>query len=538
MPQAAIGLVVLTALVIGAVSMARGANHASSGVPRPEIIRWADEGVSDVVTLDPANGPDFNTRLVEQLIYGGLVRFGPGFTILPDTARSWRVSKDLRTYTFYIRPNVRFADGRRLTASDIVYSFNRTLQPQYATTSGPYFLSAIQGAPDVTAGRVKMARGIQALDPHRLRVRLSAPDGSFLAKLATPAGYIVSPKAVAANPRNWSLTAFGTGPFQVKRWVRGTEILLVPNKEYWGGRVHVTGIDMPFIPEPVEAYKRYQAGALDTVGSVRFPTAELFDAEGQKDFRASTRLETVFLTLNERRPPFNNIKVREALERAIDKNVIVRDVFMNFAEPAAGMVPPGLLGYNRTIAGTGHSLAQARRLLKEAGHPHGRGLPPITYIVDQDTQAIALATELREQWSQLGIRIRLIQLGHGAYDSALQNLQYQIGVIDWTADYPDPENFLSQQLHSNVPNNNSGWSNPAFDRMVDRADRMSLRDPNRGRLYQQADALAMREAANIPLVHPRVGILLRQRIHGLPFEAGQLIPRSWTQVTVASGASQ
>ncbi|GAC1465408.1 MAG: ABC transporter substrate-binding protein [Chloroflexota bacterium] len=536
LPQTLIGLVVLIAVIIGAVSVARGAGHRTATAIRPAVLRWADEGASDVASLDPANGPDFNTSLVEQLIYGGLIRFGPGFEILPDLAEHWSTSADGRTYTFYLRPNVRYADGSAVTAADVAYSLNRSLNHQFATSSGPYFLSGIVGAPAVTRGITDQATGIVILDRHHLKIQLSAPDGSFLAKLATPAGYVVSPDAIAVDPKHWDRHAFGTGPFQLRRWVPGSELLLVPNTHYYRGTVHITGIEMPFIPEPIAAYKRYQAGALDTVGSVRFPTAALDNERGQRDFHTSTRLETVFLTLNERRPPFNNMKVRQALAVATDRRAVIANIYTNFAVPASRMVPPGLAGHAKTVPGMQYDLARARRLLAAAGYPKGRGLPTITYTVDQDTQSMALATELASEWGRIGVKVRLNQLGHVAYNDALSRLDFQIAVIDWTADYPDAANFLSQQLHTGTPNNNSGWSNHVFDAMVDRADGLPRGDPGRAWLYERADRLAMQQAANIPLVYPRSGVVLRQDIRGLSFDKGQLLARDWTRVTVARGS--
>ena len=537
-PQLILALVLLLALA-SAVAMARGISSKPATKSTPAVLHWANEGISDLYTLDPARGPDFNARQAVQLIFGGLVRFGPLFQILPDAAARWEVSKDGRTYTFYLRPQVRFGDGTLLTAQDVAYSFNRTLGPPFTDCSAGSQLSDIQGAADVSCGRAKQASGIRVLNPRTIRIRLRRADGSFLAKLANPDGYIVPPWRVRADPGGWDQQAIGTGPFMVGRWVHNNALLLVPNPYYYGGKLQLDGIDMPFIPEPLTAYKRYRAGAVDIMGIIHFPTEVLYDVQGRPDFHQSARLETVYLTLNERTPPFGDARVRLAFAHALDKTALVRAAYGNFAHPTDGMMPPGLPGYNPALHGASFNPALARRLLAQAGFPGGRGLPAITYPVDQDAQSVVLASALAAQWRRvLGVRVRLVQHTHSDYLKLLTLLDYQIAVIDWTADYPDPENFLSQLLHSGTSNNNGRWSNPTFDRLTDLADSMPLDDPARAPLYRRAEEIAMDQAATIPLANPTAGILVRRSVHGLQISGGYLLARDWTRVTVSPGGQR
>jgi ABC-type oligopeptide transport system substrate-binding subunit len=177
-------------------------------------------------------------------------------------------------------------------------------------------------------------------------------------------------------------------------------------------------------------------------------------------------------------------------------------------------------------------------LLAQAGFPAGRGLPPITYLVDQDAQSLELANNLAAQWQRvLGVQVHLAQRNHSAYNLELNDRAYQIAVIDWTRDYPDPQNFLTQLLHSGYPNNNGDWRNPTFDRLVDEADHLLPDDPARLARYRQAEEIAMDQAAVIPLVHPTSGILLRPTIHGLQVDGGQILAVDWTRVTIAASSS-
>jgi oligopeptide transport system substrate-binding protein len=535
-PQIIITSLLIAAVIGGALAFNIGFASNSTSKQPTAVLHWANEGISDLYTLDPAKGPDFNARQAMQLIYTGLVRFGPHFRIMPDAAQSWTIDQKGRRYTFHLRPGVRFADGSPLTASDVAVSLNRVFDP---LNHGSSLLDVIQGATAVEQGHGETASGIRVLNRRTISITLSHADGSFLAKLANPDGYIVPAKAVSSNLRRWSERPFGAGPFMVSRWVHNYSLLLVPNPYYYGGPLHISGIDMPFIPELLTAYKQYRAGTIDTMGAVHFPVEALYDVRGRTDFHPSARLETVFLTLNERLPPFDDTRIRLAFARALDKAALVRQVWANFAHPTDEMMPPGLPGYDPSLRGAHFNPALARRLLAAAGYPGGRSFPTITYPVDQDAQSVVLANALAAQWHRvLGVRVRPVQYTHSTYLSLLTNLEFRIAVIDWTDDYPDPENFLSQQLHTGNANNNGGWSNATFDHLVDRADSLPSGDPARFTLYRRAQQIAMSQAATIPLANPNAGILLRSSVHGITISGGYLLVADWSNVRIAGSGQR
>lgn len=244
-----------------------------------------------------------------------------------------------------------------------------------------------------------------------------------------------------------------------------------------------------------------------------------------------------FLWLNERKAPFDNAKVRLAFAHAVNRAAVVHEAYGDLAEPTDQMLPPGLPGYRPLLGGVEYNPRIARQLLAEAGFPHGRGLPPITYAVDQGAENLTLASAVVAQWRQtLGVRVHLVQYGHSDYLTLLDKLNYQVAAVDWTADYPDPENFLTQQLQTGTPNNNGRWSNLTFDRLVRQAAAMPTESPARLARYYRAQEIAMGQAATIPLANPSAGILLRQTVHGLTIQGGQLLARDWTKVSISRGS--
>ncbi len=196
------------------------------------------------------------------------------------------------------------------------------------------------------------------------------------------------------------------------------------------------------------------------------------------------------------------------------------------------MVPPGIRHY-LTSGPSFYNPTLARQLLARAGYPGGRGPPSITIALDESAQNASLANVLAAQWQRnLGINVTIVPYPHKPYLSVLDRHAFQIAVIDWTADYPDPQNFLSQQLTTGAPNNNGGYRNATFDSLVARADVLAPEIPLRFQLYERAERLAMQQAATIPLVNQNAGILLRQGVRGLSIDGGQLLAAHWKNVTI------
>jgi oligopeptide transport system substrate-binding protein len=503
----------------------------AAGLP---VLRWADEGVADLVTLDPASIGDENARLVTRFVFEGLVRQGPNLTVVPAAADRWTVSKDGRTYTFQLRSGLRFGDGTQVTAADVVYSLDRALSPAFSRTANLYVLGTIEGAAARSAGKSKVLSGVRALSSNTVRITLSTPTGSFLARLGLPEAAIVPRRLILQQGSRWTEHAVGTGPFVVQHWQHGQSLRLVPNPYYDGPHPSVA-LSIIFVPEPTTAFKLFQAGALDVMGSIAFPADQVYLVNGDPQFHRTPALVTTFLMLNERHAPLDQARVREALAHALNKPPLVSAVSGTLAQATDGMLPPGIPGYDPHLQGAHYDPVLARALLARAGYPGGRGFPSLVFSADQGTQNLLLAGAVVRQWHDvLGINVGIVQTEHNAYNQGLTNLAFQIAPVTWTADWPDPQNFLTQLLYTGAHNNNGGWSNTRFDRLVDQADRLVGDTSRRLSLFHRAETLAMQDAATIPIANPQAGILIRSTVVGLQVAGGAVVIHDWSRVRIGA----
>lgn len=508
--------------------------------PPADTLRWSLEGINDMPVIDPARPGGLPSVTAISLVFGGLVRLDEQMEVQPDGASDWQVSDDGRVFTFSIREGLTFADGQAVTAADWAYSINRALAPETASYGAPGQLSKIVGARDVIEGRSKMASGIKALDPQHLEITLETPLAYFLSLLVYPYTYVV-PQALVESGADWAGRAYGTGPFRVKELRPGDALLLEANPRYWRGAPGVPQILLPFNPDSLQAYRRYRAGQLDIMGSWQSPIPAAFIAESQSlpDFQSAAILVTRYVGFNNLRAPFDNPNVRRALALATDKQALVTGPLHGNGLPAERILPTGLIGTQLPIRPLSYDPEAARQALALAGYPGGQGLPDLTlsYAIEGDNAAVTAA--LKQMWEDaLGITVRLEPLDLDAFSKRLDQTYrepeagLQLYYSVWGADYPDPHNFLSQQLRTNTANNNGHFSDAEFDRLVAEADQLSDRSQieRRLQLYVQAEQIAIDKVGWLPLFYPEFNILLNPRVEGLAVTPNGLVAPDWAMV--------
>lgn len=518
-------------------------------LPRGGELRWGILGVTDLTTLDPAHADEQQAVMVIDLIFDGLVRMDENLVVQPDGAESWQVSEDGTTYTFTLREGLTFGDGTPVTAQDFVYSINRALTPSTGAYAAPSQLQHIVGAEEVIRGEANTARGLVALDERTLQIQLDEPVAYFLSLLTFPHTFAVPRELAETNNEAWNERAFGTGPFRLREWTPGDSITLEANPHYWDGLPGIDTIWMPFLPDNEEAYQLYKQGDMDTIGSMQtgIPAARVSEVESLPDFRTAPALAVRYIGFNNHRDPFNNVSVRQAFALAVDRINIVQGVLAGTAEPTGRILPEGLAGSKLPVNEQAFDPDGARSALRLAGYLSGNELPPITLTYGLEGDNTAVAEMIQRSWREiLGADVQLEAMELSEFsrrlDETYQNPEEGLDIYlsFWGADYPDPHNFLSQQLRSGSPNNNGHWSNPEFDRLVAQADQMGgleQRD-ERLRLYNQAEQIALREVGWIPLYNPRINALVRPTVHGLEFTPLSIIAPDWTGVRIATEQEQ
>ncbi|HZU11801.1 MAG TPA: peptide ABC transporter substrate-binding protein [Chloroflexota bacterium] len=526
-------------LVLLAVALGGCGGSTQSKASGPAgILRLSDEGIPDLTPADldpPAETLGANSIAVMSLIDGGLVRLDANLHIAPDGASSWSVGNGGRTYTFHIRPHLRFADGTPVTAADFAYSLDRAFSPRYAgAANAQAFLSHIVGGAAVTAGKAKSVSGVRVLGRDTLQITTDKPVAVFLDELANPVAAVVPRHLIQRyGPEAWTEHAVGTGPFYVKDLQHGKEIDLAPNPYYWRGKPALKEVRILFVQNPDTAYNLYRTGSLDVMGMVQFPSDKLAEGRKLSAFHSAPYLFTEYLPPNERKPPFNNVHVRRAFSLAIDRTALVNRFLGGQYVPANGILPPGMPGYNSHLRGEQFNPTQAQAELARAGYPGGKGFPSVSLSFSGgDPGQRASAQVLQRFWSKyLHVSVGLNQMEQGAYNNALNAENFQLAFISWGMDYPDPQDFLSLQLQTGVGNNNAGFSNARFDALTKQADTMVGQNAARYKLYRQAEQIALDRAAWIVLYWGRTDVLINPRVHGLILNGGGLTAPNWASVT-------
>ena len=318
---------------------------------------------NDLTTLDPQVGYDWQNWSVIKSIFDGLMDYKPGTTELePDLAESYTVSDDGLTYTFKLRDGVKFHNGRTMTSADVKYSFERAVNPATQSPGGGYF-SMIKGYDDEAGGKATTLSGIETPDDKTVIFHLSRPDATFLHLMAINFGYIVPKEEVEKAGADWGKKPVGTGAFKFVEWVPGQSIKLERNKDYYKPNTpYLDGITFEFGQDPTVAVLRLKKGEVDVVGDGIPPAqfAELVADPANKDLIAEgEQLHTGYVTMNVTQPPFDNGKVRQAVNMAINKDRIVR-LINNRGVPATQALPPAMPGYNPDNKGYGYDPAGAK----------------------------------------------------------------------------------------------------------------------------------------------------------------------------------
>ncbi|HEY1013507.1 MAG TPA: peptide ABC transporter substrate-binding protein [Herpetosiphonaceae bacterium] len=507
----------------------------ASGAGGPaDTLRWSLEGISDLASLDPAAPTNSLDNTVMGMLYTGLIRLDENLDIQPDGAESWTVSKDGTVYTFAIRPNLRFADGAPVTAGDYAYSINRALAPATASYGAPFQLGHIKGAAEVVAGTASAASGVRVVDDRTLEITLDGPRGFFLAQLSYPYTFAVPRSLVESGP-DWQDRAYGSGPYKVKQWKHSQSITLAANEHYWRGAPGFAAVELPFHQDSGFAFQRYQAGQLDLMGSQQNPIPAAFipEVRDTPDFKTAASLTTRYIGFNNALPPFDNPAARRALAQAVDKQALVDGTLAATVLKADRILPTGFPGTQLPIKPLAFDPAAARAALAEAGN-----LPPITlaYAREGDNELVAAA--LQQQWrDNLKLEVALQAYELEDFGAALNTTFYtptaglQLYLSVWGADYPDPQNFISQQLRTGSPNNNGHFSDAGFDRLVDEADRLgaAAEIDRRLQLYNQAEQIAIDKVGWLPLFYPKFNTLVRPSVEGLVVTPNGVVIPDWTK---------
>lgn len=455
---------------------------------------------SNPTTLDPALITDVIGGTIAAKLFNGLIRFNENLDIVPDIARSWDLSPDQRTYTFHLRRDVRFSNGRTVTAEDVRYSFERVLTP---ATRAPltWVLDKIEGADAFLAGKATNISGIRIENDHTLVLKLGKPFGPFLSLLAMTTAYVVPREEVDRLGQDFGTHPVGSGPYVLTEWKHGQSLMLTAREDYFESRPRLNGIYYRVIPEDLTAVMEFETGGLD---ALLIPSSEYrrytTDPAWRDRVYGKPGLNSYYLGLNCTRKPFNDIRVRRAVNLAIDRQRILNTVFEKRGVLAAGPVPPGLWKHSGGKSeGYGYDQKKAKKLVQEAGAQGST----IKIFVSADPEILDIIEVVQNYLAQVGITAEITQLDWSAFKHAVNEGEPDAFWLSWWADYPDPENFLFPLFHSasvGPGGNRTRCLDPDLDRLIETAQR-TTDERQRYLLYRQAEDRIIKNAPWVFMWH-------------------------------------
>lgn len=512
---------VITVLLIG-LTMASGSTMAQEQGQYGGTLVVTFQ--SDIATLDPAIGYDWQNWSIIKSVFNGLMGYKPGTTELePQLAKSFpEVSPDGKTYTFTLRKGVKFQNGRELTAQDVKYSLERMLNPK-TESPGQGFYVGIEGAQAFIDGKADAVSGIRVLDRYTVRISLSKPDASFLQKLALNFAYVVPKEEVKKYGTDFGHHPVGTGAFKLKKWELGQSVVLERNPDYFvKGRPFLDGVVFNLGIDPSVAFLQLLSGKVDILGdgipSARF-TGVMNDPKLSKLVVIADQLETSYVTLNVHTKPLDDVRVRQALNMAINKERIVR-IINGRATPANQILPPLMPGYAKNYKGYSYDPAKAKDLLAEAGYPNGFTTQLYTYNVDPNPR---ISQAIQQDLAQIGVKVEVKPLAQSTVIDAGGSGKAPMiwsGGMAWIDDYPDPNDFYWPIL-SCAGAVQGGWNwakycNHDLDKQAAAADAMVQPNQKDQRMaaYRDIFVKIMEDAPWIPIFNEKQITMHSARVGG------------------------
>jgi len=497
--------------------------------PEADLV-WT--AVGEVTTLDPARMTALQDGRVADALFEGLAVLDPrSLEPRPGVAERWDVSDDGRTYTFHLRADARWSDGRSVTAEDFAYAWRRALDPETAAEYA-YMLFPIRGAKAYYKAAAKARNeeqkaalgsevGIRVEGPRRLVVELERPTAYFLDLVAFSTYLPVRRDVVESWGDRWTFPPhlISNGAYRLTQWRFQSRMRWEKNPYYWNaGTVALERIEVRVFEEPNTALVAYETGEIDLTTSVpalaKTPLLEASRAGRRRDVLNSANLGTYFYRFNCTKGVLADARVRRALALALDRREIVDRASRGGEAPATVLVPPGMAGYE-SPAGLAESVEEARRLLAEAGYAGGEGLPEFALLVNKGGEAhVAIAEMVQQQWrDRLGVRTRIEQVEWKVFLDRVHALDYEIARAGWYGDYVDPNTFLDMFV-TGGGNNDTGWSNGQYDALIARA--ASETDAAaRARTLAEAEAILLAETPIVPIYFYTTVILVRPGLVGV-----------------------
>ena len=457
----------------------------------------------DPPTLDPHLTTDATSAQIIVEVFGGLVTIDSELNVVSDLAESWDISPDGLVYTFRIRPDATFHNGKPVTAEDVRWSLERATDPLTEAPNVDQYLGDIVGVDAKLQGNALEISGVRVINEHTVEITIDESKSFFLAKMTYPTAFVLDQENIEANPKSWFREPNGTGPFKMSEYKVGETLILSRYHGYHLGAAKLAEVEM--ILSGGTSMLMYENDEIDIAGVGLSDLDRLLDPTHSLNselLQASPSFSVQYIGLNVDEPPLDDLNVRKALNLAIDKREIATIVLGDQVVPATGILPPGFPGFNSSVSGYEFDPEEAKRLLLASKYGDDlENMPPITITTPGSFGAnVSLDMEvILAMWEKnLGIKTEFQQTEFATFLKDLHKGRFQMFDIGWIADYPDPENFLDILFYSDSSNNHTNYNNPDVDALLEQA-RIERDETMRFSIYNEVEQTILDDAPWIPL---------------------------------------
>lgn len=470
---------------------------SKAGAPKDMVVAIG----TDASTLDPHKCTDSATEVINKNIYNNLVRFDTNMKLAPDLATEWKLADDGVSWTFTLRRGVTFHDGTPFNATAVKYNIERVLDRKTASARRSV---------------LAMIKSVEVIDEYKVKMVTSYPIGSFLYQLAHPVAGMVSPAAAAKfGVEKLGLNPVGTGALKFVKWLPGEKLEFVAFDKYYAGAPQFKSLTFSIVPEDSTRAMLLQSGQVDV--ALRLPVNDVARLQNNKDIKMTTTptIMTMYIALNNQKGPLKDARVRQALNYAVDKNALVKDVVGGSAMVADSVIPPGVSNY-ASVGNYPCDKAKAKDLLNQAGFPNGFEItlwtPSGRYLMDKQVAEVVQA-----QMAAIGVKMNVRTWDFQALMAEVKKGQFDAVLLGWSASTADADQAMYPVFESRQfpPNSNRAfYKNNDVDLLLNAAKK-EMNPEKRAGMYKQAQQQIMKDAAWIPLFYPKQSIAYRANVSGI-----------------------
>ena len=468
--------------------------------------------MSDFESMDPQMGTSSEVCRTSIQMFSRLFKYDDKGEVVPDVLTGMpQVSADGLVYTFELRPDVKYTNGEVMKSSDVKFTFDRMFLPETKAING-WVIDMIKGAADVEDGKAKELSGIKVIDDTKFEIILEKPYSPFIQCLATPYVSIFPEKACREAGEKWGREPIGSGPFKLQSWVKGEKVVLVKNPDYFGEPAKLEELDFVVMEDATTQELEFKNGNLDLIYISSDKIVQYKD-DPAVEYYPIELLHIQYLMFNVQNEYLKDVRVRQAISIAIDREKLCKTVLSDAAKPANTFLPVGLLGYDENTR-IEYNVEKARGLLKEAGYPNGFA---IDIYQTQDSKAtLALNTALQGALAEIGVKLNIIQIDQASWIDMRNQGKLTMYTGNWWGDYSDPDNFLYTLFYKeNAKVRSSNYNDEVFNKAL--VEARGITDvAKRDEIYKAMDRkLCTEDYAVAPLSHGLDPFVAQPNVKGL-----------------------